>query len=218
MKLSSPRRLVVALAVALLTARSAGSQTSYHVEHERSYLLAVVGVAGVLSSLAHEHAVLATEGDAEICFSPEDVERSHVRFTVPTDSLRIDTPRARELAGLDPSWPNDKTRADLQEKMLSERFLAAERYDTMSFTSRKVSGSADELWLEGDFTLRGRTNRVAFPVQVTRGDDGLHLRGGLTVKQTDFGMEPESIAGVVKVADAVEVRFEILARPDGEGC
>lgn len=217
MKLSLPPTL--ALCALLLAAGSAGTQEPYRVDHERSYLLAVVGVAGVLSNLAHEHAVLATDGDAEICFAPDDVRRSHVRFSVPTESLRIDTPRARELAGLDPSWPDDDTRADLQRKMLSERFLAADRHDTLAFESRKVSGSADELWLEGDLTLRGRTNRVAFPVQVTRGEDGLHLRGGMTVKQTDFGMEPESIAGVVKVADAVEVRFEILARPeDGGSC
>lgn len=214
MKLSLP----LALLATLMLATSAGSQTSYRVDHDRSYILAVVGVAGVLSSLAHEHAVLATDGDAEICFAPEDSDRSRVRFSVPTESLRIDTPRAREIAGLDPSWPSDDTREELQEKMLSDRFLAADRFDTMSFTSRKVSGDDDELWLEGDFTLRGKTKRVAFPVQVTRGEDGLHLRGGLTVKQTDFGMEPESIAGVVKVADAVEVRFEILARPGGEDC
>lgn len=213
MKLSLP----VALVATLLVAPGASAQTGYHVDHERSYLLAVVGVAGVLSNLAHEHAVLATDGDAQICFAPDDVERSHVRFSVPTEGLRIDTPRARSLAGLDPSWPDDDTRRELQQKMLSERFLAAARHDRLAFTSRKVSGSADELWLEGDLTIRGRTNRVSFPVEVRRIDDGLYLRGGMTVRQTDFGMEPESIAGVVKVADAVEVRFEILARPGDDG-
>lgn len=214
MRLSLP----LALAATLLSSHGASSQAGFSVDHERSYLLAVVGVAGVLSNLAEEHAVLATDGDAEICFASDDVERSRVRFSVPTGALRIDTPRARELAGLDPSWPDEDTRAELQQKMLSERFLAADRYDTLAFTSHRVSGSSDELWLEGDLTIRGRTNRVAFPVEVRRLEDGLHLSGGMTVKQTDFGMEPESIAGVVKVADAVEVRFEILARPDDNGC
>lgn len=212
--------LSMALLAALCLAPGVWSQPSYTVDHDRSYLLAVVGVAGVLSQLAHEHAVLATDGSAEICYSPEDMSRSSVRFSVPTTSLRIDTRRARGLAGLDTGWPDRSTREELQDKMLSERFLAADRYDTMAFASRSVSASNDgELWIEGDLSIRGRSNRVAFPVQLQRLDDGaLYLRGGVTVKQTDFGMEPESIAGVVRVADAVDVRFEILARPGDGGC
>ncbi len=220
-----PKRLSLpfALMTALLLAPAADSQgttaSSYVVDHERSYLLAVVGVAGVLSSLAHEHAVLATDGSAEICFKPDDMERSSVTFRVPTASLRIDTRRARDLAGLETDWPDADTRRELQAKMLSDRFLAEDRYDTLAFASRSVSMTGGDLWIEGDLTLRGRTNRVAFPVQLERlDDDALYLRGGMTVKQTDFGMEPESIAGVVKVADAVDVRFEILARPGDDDC
>lgn len=207
------------VAVLAATATTALAQESYVVDHDRSYLIAVVGAAGILSNLAKEHAVLATDGSAEICYAPGEPQSS-VRFTVPTSSLRIDTRRARGLANLDTSWPDAATRQKLQGKMLSDRFLAADRYESLSFQSTNVQASDDgDLWLEGDLTIRGRTNRVSFPVQLQRLEgDALFLRGGLTVKQTDYGMEPESIAGVVRVADAVEVRFEILARPGDGGC
>lgn len=217
--------LPLAFVTAASLASSAGSQpgvevASYVVDHESSYLLAVVGVAGVLSSFAEEHAVLATAGSAEICLADDDLSGARVTFSVPTRSLRIDTQRARDLAGLKSATPDEDTRRELQQKMVSDRFLAVDRYDTLAFASRSVSISGGgDLWIEGDLTLRGRTNRVAFPVQLERlDDDALYLRGGVTVKQTDFGMEPESIAGVVKVADAVDVRFEILARPDEGDC
>lgn len=39
--------------------------------------------------------------------------------------------------------------------------------------------------------------------------------GELQIRQTDYAIEPESVAGVVSLADAVTIRFRIAARLPG---
>jgi len=38
------------------------------------------------------------------------------------------------------------------------------------------------------------------------------------VKQTDYGITPVSISGLVKVKDVVDVRIEIYAKPVASAC
>jgi polyisoprenoid-binding protein YceI len=211
-----PRAALTLAAVALLASSPAGAQESYVVDHERSYLVAVIGSSGILAALGSPHAVIATAGSARICLTHGDLSSSSVRFSVPTQSLQIDTPQALRIAKLAPPRAD---RRDLQEKMLSQRFLWADRHPRMSFeTTRVRQVDADTLWLEGHFTMRGITRHVAFPMRVQPNGESVHLSGEVTVKQSDFGMETDSIAGFVRVADAVGVRFLILARGQGSDC
>lgn len=203
---------------ALLVSPAAAAHESYVVDHNGSHLVAVVGSAGILSIFGHPHAVIATDGEASICYAAPHAAATSVSFSVPTRSLLIDTPRALRIAKLGP-LPPGVDRRELQEAMLSERFLWAERHPRLSFESTRVQQvNADTLWLEGRFSMRGITRPVAFPVRVQANGESMRLSGEITVRQTDFGMKPESIAGVVRVADAVDVRFLILARGEGEGC
>jgi hypothetical protein len=39
------------------------------------------------------------------------------------------------------------------------------------------------------------------------------MRCGFEIEQRDFGVEPVSIGGVVKVADGVDIAFEVFAAP-----
>ena len=44
------------------------------------------------------------------------------------------------------------------------------------------------------------------------------LSGVLQVARTSFGLRPETIAAVVKVADMVDIHFDLLAVPTGTPC
>jgi polyisoprenoid-binding protein YceI len=67
--------------------------------------------------------------------------------------------------------------------------------------------------------LRGGAREITVPVRVARLESGaFRFSGEFDVRQTDFGIQPESIAGVVKVADPVTIRFDVIARaPDVQG-
>ncbi|HKI83639.1 MAG TPA: hypothetical protein VKA63_04815, partial [Candidatus Krumholzibacteria bacterium] len=56
-------------------------------------------------------------------------------------------------------------------------------------------------------------------VHVEYTDDGtLLLIGTVRIRQRDFGIEPESKAGLVKVANEVDLQFALLASPTGQLC
>jgi hypothetical protein len=53
---------------------------------------------------------------------------------------------------------------------------------------------------------------VSVPVSAEIGADALKATGRLSVKQTDYGIKPVSVGGVVAVKDALNITFTIVAR------
>lgn len=182
------------------------------VDQGRSYIVATTGKAGLLRFLGHQHAIHATEWTADLTFDAEDPARSRLRLHVPVRGLRIDTERAVALAGLT-SRPSADTVRELQEKMIGPRFLEAARFPEIIFESRAVARAGEgTLRVAGSLRLHGQTRPVTTDVRVTRVDAvAYRFMGELAVRQTDYGMKPESVAGVVDVADEVVIRFDVTA-------
>jgi hypothetical protein len=68
-------------------------------------------------------------------------------------------------------------------------------------------------------SLHGVTRERVVPVTVEPlAEGGLRIAGIVTVRQSDFGIEPESIVGVVKVSDQVDLHFLLVAFPTGRTC
>lgn len=215
--------LAVALAALFLPwmplAGPSGGPIRFEIDDSRSVLYVVTGRAGALGFLGHEHAILATEMSGDVCFEPGNPAGGRGTVTVPIASLRIDSDRARELADLG-SGPDADTVQDLQKKMLSAENLAAEQHPAVRFETTSVRPrQGGTLEVEGRLTVRGRAQAVRFPVEVASLSGGaFRLEGSFEVKQTSFGIEPETVAGVVKVADPVDVRFRLLLASTGETC
>jgi polyisoprenoid-binding protein YceI len=186
------------------------------VDPARSHILAITGKGGLLRFLGHQHAVQATEWSADLTFDAEDPARSRLRLLVPVRGLRIDTERAITLAGLT-SRPSENTVQELQEKMTGPRFLDAARFPEIVFESQTVARAGEgTLRVAGLLRLHGQTRPVTADVRVTRVDPaGYRFMGELAVRQSDYGIKPESVAGVVDVADEVVIRFDVTARPAG---
>lgn len=206
--------LLVAVLPLFLSGAPPAAAQSFEVDRGESWFLAVTDREGLLGFLGHRHAVLATEWTAELSYDREDPSASSIEVTVPTGALVIDTEAAIELAGLD-GGPDAETVEKLQGKMLGPENLAADAHPRISFASTAVERTgANRLRVTGELTIRGVTEVVEVPVRVEGvGDGAVRYSGQLTVKQSAFGIEPESVAGVVKVADPVEIRFSVLARP-----
>lgn len=181
------------------------------IDREASWFVAVTERAGILGFLGHRHAVLATEWTAELRYDGQDPSAASVRVALPTAAVRIDTERARDLAGLD-RGPDAETVEDLQAKVLGPENLAADRHPELRFVSTGVERTGlRELTVAGELTIRGETRAVTVPVEVEALRDGrVRFTGTFTIEQTAFGIEPESVAGVVNVADPVEVRFRLV--------
>lgn len=196
-----------------------------------STLYAVTHRAGLFGFLGHEHAITTQEWSARLCYLEENVDQSFIEVTIPTGSVRIDTERGQELAGLESS-PDPGTIEDLQMEMLGDRYLDADAFPELAFTSTSVThaeGTADDssgadappadLEVTGDLTIHGQTNSVTFPVVVERTDTGsFRFEAHVAFRMTNFGIAPENTAGVVAVADEMDIYLNLAAQRTRETC
>jgi polyisoprenoid-binding protein YceI len=182
------------------------------VDHARSFVLAIADRAGLLRFLGHRHAILASEWSAEIAVAPDDLSRGRVHIRIPTTGLRIDTPTAIRLAGLG-TGPDEETVRELQTKMLGPQFLDATRYPSIEFLGEAIGAvGGDRIRVRGPVRLRGREEPVTVDLAVRRDGSEYRFSGEFQIRQTAHGIQPESIAGVVKVADPVAIRIDVVAR------
>jgi polyisoprenoid-binding protein YceI len=224
------RVLLMVLALATVSPGRAASQQEsrptlgYRLLPRKSDLVITAHKSGLFSFIAgHEHGIVPTAWSGTICIDSTDITRSALAISVPADSLVIDSPDARRLAGLDPrGGPGPEDRAKIQQKMLGPEVLDARRYPEIGFQAEEVAVSVDDstrLRVTGRFELHGRTDTIRVPVSLSRPvGDTLRARGQFQFRQTRFGIEPESVAGVVNVKDEMTLRFDVVAVREPASC
>jgi hypothetical protein len=192
---------------------------AYRVVAARSDVYVETHKSGVLSFLGHEHAIVPTEWSTELCLADPVPVGAHGSIRIRTGSLVIDSDTARGLAGLG-SGPGAADRSEIQGKMLDSAHLDAKRYPEVLIVLSAVGPEREgEVDVRGTLALHGVTRDVAFPLQVLRADEGgLRISGDLRIRQRDFGIEPESVHGVVKVSNDVDLHFSVEAVPTVEPC
>jgi polyisoprenoid-binding protein YceI len=222
-------RIVALLTLAPLLAPEPGSRLAaqeaaaglYRLDPDHSLLWVVTSRRGLLSFLGHDHALVAGDWGGTVCWDAADPWSATGTVSVATASLRIDDDSARALAGLGRSPSAGQLQA-IQEKLLGPDNLDAAAHPRLALeVDRVVAADSAHLELDGRLTIRGVARPVRFTVALTlpdRDEDALRLTGGIRVRQTDYGIRPESVAGVVRVADPVDIRFDLLARWTGARC
>jgi polyisoprenoid-binding protein YceI len=172
---------------------------------EESTVTIRVGRAGLFKFAGHEHEVVAPVQGGEVVADPADLGRSSVWITFAAAALRV-TGRGEPA----------KDVPRVQEAMVGPKVLDAERFPEIAFRSRQVVGRESgpgryDLQVTGDFTLHGVTRTLTVPVQVER-TDRLLITGRVEVRQTDHGIKPLSVGGVVNVKNQLEVEWSLVAR------
>ncbi len=135
-------------------------------------------------------------------------------------TFRADTPAARKYVGLE-GETSEATQSEVTANMLGEKILNVERFATATFTIDSALPAAQpsrdghpQYELIGSLELHGATVPVRFLVEVQPKNGWHHVRGGLPLKQTNFGITPFSKAfGAIGVADTVQVWGDIWVAP-----
>jgi polyisoprenoid-binding protein YceI len=183
-----------------------GESTSYVVDAARSSVVVHVGKAGVFKFAGHAHDVLAPRVSGEVVAVAEPLSRSSVKLSFESAALKVS--EKDEPAG-------DAPKVDAV--MAGPKVLDVAKFPSIAFVSSAVTGRAAgagayELEVAGDLTLHGVTRRISVPVRVALQPDGLlKATGGFALRQTNFGITPVSVAGVVNVKDELRIDFEIVA-------
>jgi len=189
------------------------SQADEAVDYGASYLVAITGTTGLFAFAGHPHAVLANAWSADLKVNPDDLSHASAVITLPTDKLVIDTPAARQKAGLG-KGPSESEMRTIQQRMLTSEVLDAARYPQIKFTATaiKTQGSS-QLQVSGNMQIHGRVHPITVPVRRRSEGQQTEFDGEFNIQQTDYGLKPESVAGgTVKVKDSITIKFHIVTR------
>lgn len=185
------------------------------IDPERTVVTVFVRRAGPLAKLGHDHVITSTDeaGSVWLGNTPAD---SSFELALPVDLLDVDLPAARAAAGLEFAAPvADAARAGT----LQHAACRGARCGTFSHHHAAIRG--DVRCLAATRRACGRDaegveREQEIPVVVELDADGLTARGELRLNQTDFGITPFAVAGgAIRVADTLEIRFEIAAASPG---
>jgi polyisoprenoid-binding protein YceI len=202
------RVLAVALAVVagLVSRAPAANGRRFTIDADKSSLVAHTGKSGLFSFAGHVHAIRAARLHGEVVADKDDLAASSVSISI-------------EAAGLNvlPEGESPHDLPQVQAKMTGASFLDVGRFAEIAFRSAKVSGKLAEggawdLSVEGDLDLHGVKRHLTLPVRVEMSGDTLVASGKTVLKQTDFGLTPITVAGVVKVKDEVSLEYKFVAQ------
>jgi polyisoprenoid-binding protein YceI len=179
--------------------------TTYRVVPEKSSLRIEVGKGGAFGFVAgHTHEV---EGriQGRVTADASDLSGAEIQLTIRAADLRVSGKGEP---------PDDVPK--VQERMLGPDVLDVARFPEITFRSTSVTvgarqDAAADLRVTGEVTLHGRTKAVTAPVHVRFDRGSLTATGTLTVKQSDFGIKPVSVGGVVSVKDTLTIHFSVTA-------
>lgn len=205
-----------------LSAGQAAAQSparQYDFVPAESRIYVVTHRTGLLSFLGHEHAILVRDWAGELCWREDSPAGGRGAVRADARSLVIDSDSARALAGLG-GGPSEGQLRTIRKKLVDAEHLSTELYPTIRLDSLVVAeGAAGGGEAQGLLTIRGVTRPVRVPFTAAPGGGAtLRLTGTLQVRQSEFGIRPESIAGVVRVSDRVDIHFDLAAVPTARPC
>ena len=175
-----------------LTRLAAASSDAREVDSQHSTMTVHVYKSGFLSAFGHNHEIQAPIQSGRV----KESGSQSVEMLVDSRKLRVLDPEASE-----------STRAQIQETMLGSQVLDTDHFPQIHFQSTAVEPKGPGHWIvHGNLGLHGKDHPIAVEVTLK----GEHYRGSATLKQTDFGITPVTVAGgTVKVKDEVKIEFEI---------
>jgi len=198
--------LICGVAIAAIARNGEGR--TYAIDSSRSRATVAVGKSGFLSFAAgHTHEVVAPSVSGRLTVDPADLEHSAVHVTIDASALEV-------AAKGEP--PDDVPK--IQHTMASDEVLDVQRFPRIDFDSTTISvkkpaavnSDALDVIVNGRLTLHNQTRPISVPVSVRIGPNELTATGRFSLKQTDYGIKPVSVGGVVSVKDTVDINFTIV--------
>jgi polyisoprenoid-binding protein YceI len=115
---------------------------------------------------------------------------------------------------------SDKDRAEM-ERSMREEVLETARYPSIRFESSavqatKITEAMYAMKIAGNLALHGVTRDLEIPCTVTAGDESFRAYGDFSIRQTDYGIHPVTVAGgTLKLKDELKFTFDIVVVASG---
>jgi polyisoprenoid-binding protein YceI len=171
------------------------------------------GSSGIFGFAGHKHTISAKHFTGRATVDSTDLSAFTLFITFPADSLRvIDDDRSQDSRA--------KIERDMREKVLeSRRFplievrgvtFAPKRDHPEATTPLPVGNCSGTIVIE--LNLHGTPRTLTLPIDLEIDAHALRARGELTIRHEDFAMKRVKVAGVVNVAEELEMDFDIRGR------
>ena len=187
--------MVIAAAIAGSSAAAPASEQYRLIDTSQSAITISVFKTGLFRALGDNHEIRGA------------VKSGFIKTTLPIQAnIVVD---AGDLRVLDAD-ASDKDREQIRVRMLGPEVLDVSRFPEIKFESTFAERSESGAWIvRGELTLHGRTRSL---VTIITEDEG-HYKGAMTLRQSDYGITPISVAGgVVKVKDELKIDFDIVTK------
>jgi polyisoprenoid-binding protein YceI len=182
---------------------------SYEVDARLSRFQVRAYASGMLSAFGHNPVIAIREFTGEARFQPESLEDASLHLTFDAASMAV----TNDIS--------DKDRVEI-ERAMQEQVLETQRYPEIRFDSSSIAATCSgegqyRVKIDGNLTLRGVTRSQQIPAFVNVSADTFRANGEFTLKQTDYGIKPVSVAGgTLKLKDELKFSFDIVARRKSE--
>jgi len=191
-------------ALALAFAASAYAQDLTKFESKPGTKIKMDGTSNIHDWIVESFIVKGTlELDSAFVTKPTEAKPgkipAKVEATIPVRSLRSTKSKAMD----------DR----MYQAMKMTQFPQIE-YRLTELTLKETPKSANGPYAfesKGDLTVSGVTNKVSFPVTMTRSDKTMKTTGSTTVKMTSFGITPPALdllIGAIRTGDEVKITFD----------
>ena len=130
-----------------------------------------------------------------------------------------DDPAASEVGDIVINVEQLTSDESLRDERLRQDYLDSDQYPLVTFATREVEGIPDaiedgtayDVTLLGDLTIKETTREVEVAGTVTRDDGELHVVADAHILLSDFDAGPISITGLVRSGDDADLHLDLVA-------
>lgn len=206
-------RLIV-LSVIFSQGAFAQSDTSartrlFRVIADQSVLRVLVGRAGMLARLGHNHVIVNRALSGEVILDGTPAQSS-ARIRIPVAQFIVDEQAERQLAGKGyESMPDEKARSDTYVNMLRPEVLDGQRWPEIIIETGFADADNDPPLFDITLAFRGKTVPLRLPAQLAVHDDRIEINASFSLNHAQLGLRPfAALGGALKVAE--QLQFELL--------
>lgn len=182
--------------------------TSFDIGPENGRLLVRTHREGLGARAGHDLVIEVTRWTGRVRLEAGEPPHGHV-------DVRIDARGLEVREGLGGARPlTERDRQEIKSN-IEDKVLHAEQEAELRFTAEQIVVGDHHAHVDGDLTIAGQTRPAGVEVELEPAADGLHARGAVQIRQTEFGIKPYSaMLGMLKVSDQVEVDFDVRVPPE----
>ncbi len=185
----------------------------YHILPEQSVLRILVGRAGPLARMGHNHIVTSRDISGTV-FVSDTMEDSYADLLIPVNLLLVDETEERRRAG--EAYQAELSEADIaatRKNMLGSELLAGEYYPVIRIRLQLLEYAAGQGSFAVSIRIKDREVTLQLPASLSVETDRLSADTRFDLDHEDLGLQPFSaLGGALRVADELGFELQIRAK------